>query len=291
MTGFGRAECKCGNNKITIEIKSVNGKNSDISLKTQLIPREKEIIVKKYLMEVLQRGNIDLYTSMEIIEESSAKELNKTTISSYIKQILSLAQENSLQLSPDTLISSALRLPDVIDSTSSRDKIVKELEENWDTIMKCIKEATEMLVSYRKTEGATLHKDVTSRIKLIKKYLTEIEHLDKDRIDHQREKIQNKILEFIEDPDMNRFEQELIYYLEKLDITEEKVRLLQHCNYFEQTLEKEEIAGKKLGFISQEIGREINTIGSKANHAEIQKLVVQMKDELEKIKEQILNIL
>jgi uncharacterized protein (TIGR00255 family) len=291
MTGFGKAECKCGNHNITIEIKSVNGKNSDISLKTQLIPRDKEIEVRKYLANTLQRGNIDLFTSMEIVEESSAKELNNTTISNYIKQIFSLSKENSLQLSHDTILSTALRLPDVIDSASSRDKTVKELEEHWDTIMKCIRDATEMLVSYRKEEGAILQKDVAARVKLIENYLAEIEKLDKERLDQQREKLHNKILEFTDNPDMNRFEQEIIYYLEKLDITEEKVRLKQHCSYLINTIENEDLVGKKLGFISQEVGREINTIGSKANHAGIQKFVVQMKEELEKIKEQVLNIL
>lgn len=291
MTGFGKAECKCGNNKITIEIKSVNGKNSDISLKTQLIPRDKEIEVKKYLKETLQRGNIDLYASIEFVEESTAKALNNTTISKYIEQIISISQDNSLQISHDTALSAALRLPDITDSASSRDKTAKELDENWETIMKCIKDAAQMLISYRLEEGSILQKDIAKRVKLIATYLDYVETLDKERLNQQREKLKSKILELTDNPDMNRFEQEIIYYLEKLDITEEKVRLKQHCKYFEINLENNELAGKKLGFISQEIGREINTIGSKANHAEIQKMVVQMKEELEKIKEQVLNIL
>lgn len=291
MTGYGKAECICGNNKITIEIKSVNGKGADISLKTQIIPREKEIEIKQLISSKLQRGNIDLFANTQYIEEAAGRSINAQVFNSYMTQLSSLTSTLKSTISTDTLISAALRLPDVIDTTIKKEESEEEIALNWDKIKSTIVEAVDMLIDFRKTEGKKLQEDLTHRISLILKYLDATEALDSQRTVSVKERLKAKIEEALDNPDMNRFEQEIIYYLEKLDITEEKVRLKQHCVYFMETLTKEEYPGKKLGFITQEIGREINTLGSKANDAGIQKLVVQMKDELEKIKEQSLNIL
>lgn len=291
MTGYGKAESICGNNKITIEIKSVNGKGADISLKTQIIPREKEIEIKQLISSKLHRGNIDLFANIQNIDEAIGRSINAQVFHSYIEQLNTLTSTMNTPISADTLLSAALRLPDIIDSSSKREEGQEELVQNWGEIRATIVEAIEMLISFRKTEGSKLQEDLSYRVSLILKYLEETEGLDAKRSETIKERLKNKIEEALDNPDMNRFEQEIIYYLEKLDITEEKVRLKQHCIYFLETLEKEEHPGKKLGFISQEIGREINTLGSKANDAQIQKLVVQMKDQLEKIKEQSLNIL
>ncbi len=291
MTGYGKAECICGNNKITIEIKSVNGKGADISLKTQIVPRDKEIEIKQLISSKLQRGNIDLFANTQYIEEAAGRSINAQVFHSYMKQLNSLTSEINSPISADTLLTAALRLPDVIDTAAKKEESEEELAINWDIIRATILEAVEKLICFRKTEGKKLQEDLTQRISLILEYLDASQILDSKRTTTVKERLKAKIVEALENPDMNRFEQEIIYYLEKLDITEEKVRLKQHCDYFMETLEKEEYPGKKLGFITQEIGREINTLGSKANDAEIQKLVVQMKDELEKIKEQSLNIL
>ena len=291
MTGYGKAECICGNNKITIEIKSVNGKGADISLKTQIVPRDKEIEIKQLISSKLQRGNIDLFANTQYIEEAAGRSINTQVFHSYIEQLRSLTSTMHAPISAETLVSAALRLPDVIEASTKKDESEEELALNWNTIKNTILEAVEMLIGFRKTEGKKLQEDLTHRISLILEYLETAQVLDSQRTATVKERLKAKIEEAIENPDMNRFEQEIIYYLEKLDITEEKVRLKQHCNYFLGTLSNEEFPGKKLGFISQEIGREINTLGSKANDAGIQKIVVQMKDELEKIKEQSLNIL
>ncbi len=291
MTGYGKAECVCDNNKITIEIKSVNGKGADVSLKTQIIPREKEIEIKQLISSRLQRGSIDLFANTQHIEEAMGRSINVQVFNSYIEQLSALTSDMNSSISSEILVSAALRLPDVIESTSKKEGSEEELASNWDKIKSTIIEAIEMLICFRKAEGKRLQEDLSYRVSLILQYLDAVEALDPKRSDTIKERLKAKIEEAIENPDKNRFEQEIIYYLEKLDITEEKVRLKQHCNYFIETLTKEKYPGKKLGFISQEIGREINTLGSKANDANIQKLVVQMKDELEKIKEQSLNVL
>lgn len=291
MTGYGKAECICSNNKITIEIKSVNGKSADISLKTQIVPREKEIEIKQLISSKLQRGNIDLFANSQNIDEAIGRSINIQIFNSYIEQLRSLTAKIHAPISAETLVTAALRLPDIIDATTNKEESEEELALNWGKIRATIIEALEMLISFRKTEGRKLQEDLTYRVSLILEYLEAVQALDSGRSEAIKERLKTKIEEALEKPDMNRFEQEIIYYLEKLDITEEKVRLKQHCNYFMETLTNEEYPGKKLGFITQEIGREINTLGSKANDAQIQKLVVQMKDQLEKIKEQSLNIL
>lgn len=291
MTGFGKSECICGHKKITVEIRSVNGKGCDISLKTQVIPREKEIEVKQLLSSMLVRGNIDLFAISESETEHPGKTINKEVVLSYLEQLRKIALASGETPAFETLLASALRFPEVIDNSSSKEENQEILNENWLSIRSAIEQAASLLTQFRKTEGNRLQHDLLERVSSIKDYLKQTEVHDVERMETVKSRLKSKIEESVESPDMNRFEQEIIYYLEKLDITEEKVRLLQHCQYFVQTMENEDYPGKKLGFIAQEMGREINTLGSKANHAGIQKLVVQMKDELEKIKEQSLNLL
>ena len=289
MTGYGKSECINGHNKITIEIKSVNGKSSDVSVKSQIIPREREIEVKQMITSTLQRGNIDLYTSIETLTENTGRTINKETFNSYLSQLNDIAYEsgNDLDFSKATEI--IMRLPDVFENQKKERE--EENQEDWESIKAAIEHALEMLTDFRKTEGKRLEEDMVSRVNLILSHIEEIEKYENERSVVIKERLKSKLEEFSSDVDMNRLEQEIIYYIEKLDITEEKVRLRQHCSYFLDTLSKEENPGKKLGFIGQEMGREINTLGSKASHAKIQMWVVKMKDELEKIKEQSLNIL
>lgn len=282
MTGYGKAECSLPDSKITIEIRSLNGKNADISIKSSLIPREKEMEVRQYIAKELQRGNIDLYATLEVNATDKAKHINKEIYNGYLSQI----KELGIECTPDAMLQTILRLPDVIEV-----KKQEMTDESWETINNAIKEAVGALNGFRDKEGEILYKDVTSRVALIESYVAEVEKHEESRIESVRERIKNRIEELGITPDQNRLEQEIIFYIEKLDINEEKVRLRQHCKYFMETINGEQYPGKKLGFIAQEMGREINTMGSKSNHAEMQKWVVRMKDELEKIKEQCLNIL
>lgn len=282
MTGYGKAECSLPDSKITIEIRSLNGKNADISIKSSLIPREKEMEVRQYIAKELQRGNIDLYATLEVNATDKAKHINKEIYNGYLSQI----KELGIECTPDAMLQTILRLPDVIEV-----KKQEMTDESWEAINNAIKEAVGALNGFRDKEGEILYKDVTSRVALIESYVAEIEKHEESRIESVKERIKNRIEELGITPDQNRLEQEIIFYIEKLDINEEKVRLRQHCKYFMETIDGEQYPGKKLGFIAQEMGREINTMGSKSNHAEMQKWVVRMKDELEKIKEQCLNIL
>lgn len=282
MTGYGKAECSLPDSKITIEIRSLNGKNADISLKSSLIPREKEMEVRQYIAKELQRGNIDLYATLEVNATDKAKHINKEIYNGYLSQI----KELGIECTPDAMLQTILRLPDVIEV-----KKQEMTDESWEAINNAIKEAVGALNGFRDKEGEILYKDVTSRVAIIESYVAEVEKHEESRIESVRERIKNRIEELGITPDQNRLEQEIIFYIEKLDINEEKVRLRQHCKYFMETIDGEQYPGKKLGFIAQEMGREINTMGSKSNHAEMQKWVVRMKDELEKIKEQCLNIL
>lgn len=282
MTGYGKAECLLPDSKMTIEIRSLNGKNADISIKSSLIPREKEMEVRQYIAKELQRGNIDLFATMAQNAAEQAKQINKEIFGSYMAQI----KELGFPTCTDTILQTILRLPDVVEA-----KKQELTEEGWETLYKAIQEAVAALNTFRSQEGEILYKDVTSRVALIESFVEEVEKHEQSRVQAVRERILARIEELGAKPDENRLEQELIFYIEKLDINEEKVRLRQHCKYFMETIDNEPNPGKKLGFIAQEMGREINTMGSKANHAEIQKWVVKMKDELEKIKEQSLNIL
>ena len=282
MTGYGKAECALPGGKITIEIRSLNGKNADISIKSSLIPREKEMYVRQFIAAELQRGNIDLFATMEQNAAEQAKQINKEIFSSYVAQI----KELGCQFSDDAILQTVLRLPDVIET-----KKQEITEETWKPLEEAIHNAVAALNDFRAKEGEILYNDVTSRVALIESFVAEVEKFEASRVEAVKERIKARIDELGITPDANRLEQEIVFYVEKLDINEEKVRLRQHCKYFMETINSEPYPGKKLGFIAQEMGREINTMGSKANHADIQKWVVRMKDELEKIKEQSLNIL
>ena len=287
MTGYGKAQCLLGPDKYLVEIRSVNGKNADITFKTPLIPRDREVEVRKYLTDRLNRGNIDLFITVERAEGSATKQISRPTLLAYYDQLEKAVQGTTLACcEPDTLLLSIMRLPDVLEAKST------ELsDEEWEKLFAAIREAVADLDSFRKKEGVSLERDVLGQVDKIESYIPEVERYERERITAIRERIEARLREISAQPDANRLEQEMIFWLEKLDINEEKVRLRQHCRYFRETVAEEPLPGRKLGFIAQEMGREINTLGSKANHAEIQKWVVKMKDELEKIKEQTLNIL
>ena len=277
--------------KVTVEVRSLNGKTADISIKTTMLPKDKEMTVRQKIAAALTRGNIDFFVSFEANAADSAKKINMDMAMEYYRQISVLGEKigiDTLQAqNPNDLIATILRMPEVMDS-KKQDIIT---EENWPVIENCIDQALENINAFRAQEGEVLYKDITSKIQNILQYSAEVETYEKERVEAIREKILSRFAEIKAEPDQSRLEQEMIFYLEKLDINEERVRLRQHCNYFLDTIANEPNPGKKLGFIAQEIGREINTTGSKANHTEIQKIVVKMKDELEKIKEQSLNVL
>lgn len=291
MTGYGKAEALLETGKITVEVRSLNGKTADISIKTSMLPKDKEMAIRQKIAAELTRGNIDFFITFEPNAADSAKKINMDLAMEYYQQINALGQRigaSDIQLqNPNDLLATILRMPEVMDARK-QDVIT---EDNWPVVEKCIDEALANINAFRSQEGEVLYKDVTSKINKILEYSAEVETYEKERVDAIREKILSRFAELKAEPDQSRIEQEMIFYIEKLDINEERVRLRQHCRYFLDTIDNEPNPGKKLGFISQEIGREINTTGSKANHTEIQKIVVKMKDELEKIKEQSLNIL
>lgn len=287
MTGYGKAEASLETGKLTVEIRTLNGKSADISIKSQLLPKDKELIVRQKLSERLHRGTIDLFLNFEPNSVSAAKKINVGLAEEYFRQISELG--NTLGITADSALymSSILRFPDIIDNT--RQDVINE--SNWPAVEKAVDRAIELTCEYRDREGAALYRDVTGRVNNILELENEVESFDGERIEAVRAKISKAIAELQLKPDPARLEEEMIYYLEKYDVNEEKVRLRQHCKYFMDTIDGEKYPGKKLGFIIQEMGREINTTGSKANHAGIQKVVVKMKDELEKIREQSMNIL
>jgi uncharacterized protein (TIGR00255 family) len=288
MTGYGKAEVNLSSGTITIEIRTLNGKSADINLKTSIFPKDKEILVRQKIADSLVRGTIDVYANYVPNESAATKKINQDVVLSYFSQIeelntkLGIAQENKPEI-----LAAILKFPDVTDA--KKDDLITE--DNWLEVDAGIDKALALVNDYRAKEGVSLYKDVTSRVQNILNYENEVEGFEKERIDTVKEKLLKALDELKQQPDQSRFEQEMIFYLEKLDINEEKVRLRQHCKYFMETIDSEPYPGKKLGFIIQEMGREINTTGSKANHAGIQKLVVHMKDELEKIREQSMNIL
>ena len=291
MTGYGKAEAILETGKITVEIRSLNGKTADIGLKTSMLPKDKEIAVRQKIAAELYRGNIDLFITFEPNAADSAKKINMDLAMEYYQQICTLGGQigavNLYTQNPNDLLALILRMPEVMDA-KKQDVIT---DENWPVVEACINEAIANINAFRSQEGEVLYKDVTSKVENILNYSAQVESFEAERVEAIREKILNRFAELKAEPDQSRLEQEMIYYIEKLDLNEERVRLRQHCKYFLDTLENEPNPGKKLGFIAQEMGREINTTGSKANHTEIQKIVVKMKDELEKIKEQSLNIL
>lgn len=287
MTGYGKAEASLKAGKLTIEIRTLNGKTADVNIKSTLLPKDKELIVRQMLAEKLHRGTIDFFVTFEANAVSSAKHINADLAEEYFRQITTLGDKLGIPVDTALYMNSILRFPDVIDNT--RQDIITE--ENWPEVEAAIEKAIENTNEFRAREGVALYKDVTGRVNNILKLEDEVESLEGERIVAVRSKIEKAISDLLLKPDQSRFEEEMIYYLEKLDINEEKVRLRQHCKYFMDTIDGEDFPGKKLGFIIQEMGREINTTGSKANHAGIQKVVVRMKDELEKIREQSMNIL
>lgn len=285
MTGFGKAEFEVSNKKITIEIKSLNSKQIDINTRTPALYREKDIIIRKAISEKLIRGKVDLNIYVENLGEESNSKINEPILKGYFNQLKNIS--NDLGLTTDhQALHAAMRLPDVV-----KTEYETLNEQEWDTIYANILLALEEIDEFRVKEGQALEADIIGNVKSIHQLLQEIEPFEKQRIETMKARLMDNLETLKQNVDENRFEQELIFYLEKLDINEEKVRLNNHCEYFYETAALDVSSGKKLGFISQEIGREVNTIGSKANESNIQRLVVQMKDHLERVKEQLLNVL
>jgi uncharacterized protein (TIGR00255 family) len=282
MTGFGKAFLQLPNKKISVEIKSLNSKGLDLNVRTPSVYREMELQIRNRVSQHLERGKIDFSLYIEASGEETSTKVNVPIVNGYVKQLQKVLPGGDLT----ELTKMALRMPDALKTER------EELDPNeWSAISGVIDEALERIANFRKDEGVSLETDFRLRIANIRLYMNEALAMDSDRIAKIKERLRAAIDELKVNVDENRFEQELIFYLEKLDITEEKTRLTNHLDYFLETMEKEEALGRKLGFITQEIGREINTMGSKSNHAEMQKKVVMMKDELEKIKEQVLNVL
>ena len=286
MTGFGKATASFGDKKITVEIKSLNSKLFDLSTKLPGLYREKELALRNILSRSLGRGKVDLTIYAESGETEKRASVNKQLALAYLQEIKGLADAGGLTTGESTL-SLLLNMPEVLQT--ERPELSPE---EADLMERTVEEAAEALLAFRRNEGARLAEDIGMRVRSIESLRVEVEAHLADRLQQVRDRIEKNIAEVMssDEIDRNRMEQEIIYYLEKLDITEEHTRLKGHCDFFLETMDSPDAAGKKLGFISQEIGREINTMGAKANHVAIQRLVVQMKDELEKIKEQLLNI-
>ncbi len=282
MTGFGKSILQLPTKKITIEVKSLNSKNLDLNARIPSQYREKELQMRNTIAKSLVRGKVDFGLYVEITAEETSTKINEAVVKDYIKQLEAIDASGDVT----ELLKMAVRMPDSL-------KTVREEidEKEFKAINKALIDALVKIDSYRIDEGKALEKDFDLRIKNIGDLLEKVIAMDPERIEGVRERLHKAVSDLKEEVDQNRFEQELIYYLEKFDITEEKVRLANHVKYFTTTLNSDDSNGKKLGFITQEIGREINTIGSKSNYAPMQQLVVQMKDELEKIKEQLLNVL
>lgn len=287
MTGFGKAVLEIPGKKITVEVRSLNSKQLDLNLRMPYVYKEKELELRSEISKQIERGKVDLSVYTESTQEVLPVAINKKLVKTYYKELKSLSEE--LNEENQNLMALILKMPDVM---KAEREVVELDEEEWTQVKLVVNKAIEAFQKFRSDEGKTLAIEFNSRIGIIYELLAEVMSNDAIRVETIRTRIKNNIAELVEKEkiDENRFEQELIYYIEKLDITEEKLRLKTHLDYFIQTMQ-EPGCGRKLGFISQEIGREINTIGSKANDATIQKMVVQMKDELEKIKEQMLNVL
>lgn len=282
MTGFGKATLQLPTKKITVEVKSLNSKGLDLNVRMPSLYREMELGLRNQIALKLERGKVDFSIFIESTAEQTSTKVNVPIVKGYMEQLRAVyAEADEVEL-----MKMAIRMPDTM-------KIEREeIDENdWAQITTAIEEALQNILNFRKDEGQSLEKEFQLRIANIRQYMNEALALDHERVQTIKDRLHNAITELKVAVDENRFEQELIYYLEKLDITEEKVRLTNHLDYFLETIKGTEANGRKLGFITQEMGREINTMGSKSNHAQMQKLVVQMKDELEKIKEQVLNVL
>jgi uncharacterized protein (TIGR00255 family) len=282
MTGFGKATLQLPTKKITVEVKSLNSKGLDLNVRMPSLYREMELGLRNQIALQLERGKVDFSIFIESTAEQTSTKVNVPIVKAYMEQLRAVyAEADEVEL-----MKMAIRMPDTMKTER------EEIDENdWAQIETAITEALQNILTFRRDEGQSLEKEFQLRIANIRQYMNEALALDHERVQTIKDRLHNAITELKVAVDENRFEQELIYYLEKLDITEEKVRLTNHLDYFLETIKGTEANGRKLGFITQEMGREINTMGSKSNHAQMQKLVVQMKDELEKIKEQVLNVL
>jgi len=285
MTGYGKAETEFNNRKITVEIKSLNGKQFDASLRIPSIYRNKEIEIRNKLFQTLERGKVDFTIFIDYSDTLPAIKINRNAVESYYEEIKSIAEARKIN-EPADWFSVLIRLPEVV-----KTEIAELSDEEWETVSKSIDEALISLNNFRNQEGAILEKVFINNINNIILLSKEIEKYESVRLEKIKTNIQESFRKMEFSYDENRFEQEMIYYIERLNISEEKVRLSNHLDYFSETMSNEKSQGKKLGFILQEIGREINTLGSKSNNADMQRIVVQMKDDLEQMKEQILNIL
>ena len=286
MTGFGKGEAVYGAKKFRVELRSLNSKQLDLSIKLPGKYRAAEAEVRNIITRELQRGKVDCFISVESAVAETSAHINTEAFKAYADELRRVCTETSLKIDDSALMQSLLRLPDVV-TTEEREVSAEEVA----TIVEAAKSAAAELNAFRVQEGRILIADLLKRIDLIEKYRHEVEPFESTRVDTIKNRIRENIEKLQLEVDNNRLEQEMIFYIEKLDITEEKVRLDNHCRYFREVAAEEEAAGRKLGFIAQELGREINTMGSKSNEANMQRLVVKMKDELEKIKEQVLNIL
>jgi len=287
MTGFGKAEFEVGNKKITLEIKSLNSKQLDINTRIPAMYREKDIEIRRLISETLTRGKVDFALYLDNLGTESTSRINAAIIKDYYSQLKSVHQELGLEIN-ETIMESIMRLPETVKM------VYDELDETeWLMVRENLVKTLDELNKFRDQEGLALKIDIDANIANILDLLKQVEPFETQRMVNVKAKIMDSLndLQLNGNVDKNRFEQELIYYMEKLDINEEKVRLANHCSYFTETMNEDEPSGRKLGFIAQEIGREINTLGSKANESNLQRIVVQMKDNLEKIKEQALNVL
>ena len=281
MTGFGRAETVYEGTKITVDIKSLNSKNFDLNVKTPLRYKEKEFEIRKLLNDKILRGKVDCYINCESLEDSNDVKINQEVVKNYIEQLRAIASD-----APDfEYLKMAVRMPDVLSTKNS------ELEDSeWKSLLVVVQDSVSKFIEFRQTEGNNLAEEIEKIVQNIENNLNKVGQYEEERIQPIKDRYQTALKNF-ENIDETRYYQEMVYFVEKLDISEEKVRLSQHIKYYLEVMRNEDFNGKKLGFIAQEMGREINTLGSKANHSEIQKLVVEMKDDLEKIKEQTLNVL
>ncbi|MEG1606906.1 MAG: YicC/YloC family endoribonuclease [Mucinivorans sp.] len=288
MTGYGRSECTNTTRKITVEIKSLNSKQLDLSMRTPSIYREIENEIRTLISRTMGRGKVDFSISYENLEGAISSTINHAKFIAYYNELSALCAQVDRSTDHEPLVSAVLRMPEVVDTQR-----IEVSKEELDMVLRAASQALEAIDGFRAQEGAVLIADLVARVDTIEGLMHSVEPFEHERIDTVRERIIDNFNKLSLNVDNDRLEQEMIFYLEKYDFTEEKVRLGQHCNYFREQARSEasESIGRKLGFIAQEMGREINTLGSKANHQQIQRTVVEMKDELEKIKEQLLNIL
>ena len=286
MTGFGKGEAALRNKKITVEIRSLNSKQLDLSLRLPAVYRQSEYEIRNLIARTIQRGKVDVFVTVESQAVETSARINREVFREYLRQMNDTLSFSGIDAGYDAILPVIMRLPDVVATEAEAIS-----EEEHAALLAAVEAAAAHLDAFREQEGAILIADLLRRVELIEQYKTEVVPFEKARTETVKARILDNLSKLAVDVDRNRLEQEMIFYLEKLDITEEKVRLANHCRYFREVASSEEGAGRKLGFIAQEMGREINTMGSKANEPNIQILVVKMKDELEKIKEQVLNIL